>query len=269
MNNPSERKGFTFYRSFSEAIALLPEAEQLAAYKAITMYALDGTEPAMESLPLMVQMLWKAFLPNLEADRRRYTNGSKGGAPKGNQNARKNNSDTPLPEEQNNQETTDNQPKNNLKTSNVNVNVNVNANENVDVKENVEERVGESSPIAQNAGRFVPPSIEEIDNYIQKQGFADIDAHLFADYYASVGWCVGGQPMHDWRAALRRWHTRNKQSTNNLKQPKYEPKHTPTNPTNAPRLFRNLADDDYLADAHPRIATPAAHNTRDCREATH
>lgn len=265
MNNPNERKGFTFYRSFSEAIALLPEAEQLAAYKAITAYALDAVEPDVESLPLMVQMLWKAFLPNLESDRRRYINGSKGGAPKGNQNARKNNSEPSLPEEQNNQETTDNQPQNNQKTSNVNVNVKENANENV----NVEGNVGESSPIAQNAQHFKPPTINDIEIYIKKQGFADIDAQRFADYYASVGWRVGGQPMHDWRAALRRWHTRNKQNNNNLKLPKNEPKHTPTNPTNSPRLFRNLADDDYLADAHPRLGTAAAHNPRDSRKAAH
>ena len=32
-----------------------------------------------------------------------------------------------------------------------------------------------------------------------------LDAERFVDYYASIGWRVGKNPMKDWRAAVRAW----------------------------------------------------------------
>ncbi len=258
MNTPNQRKGFTFYRSFAEAIGLLPDAEQLIAYKIIMAYSLDGIEPEVEELPLFVQMLWTAFKPNLDADRRRYENGTKGGCPKGttkpsmigNQNAKKQNKIQTKPNQNQNE-------------SNVNANVNVNEKENVN--ENVEREVAEP-PLGV---KFTPPSLMEIRDYIHKKGYEDIDAQRFADYYASVGWRVGGSPMHDWKAALRRWHSQPKPlQTNNLKPKQNEPKHPTPSPQCAPRLFRNLTDDEYLADAPPTIPKAPAHNPRAGREIT-
>ena len=236
---PSERKGFTFYRSFAESISLLPDSDKLVIYEAITRYALDGVEPDVEAFSPFAQLLWTALKPNFEADRRRYENGTRGGAPKGNSNASK--------QPKNNQETTEKQPKNNQETSNVNENVNVKVNEKE--KENVKgEGVVATAP--HQGVRFTPPSLKEIRDYISERGYKDIDPRRFADYYASTGWRVGNSPMHDWRAALRRWHNDNKQTTNNLKETKYYGSKT-TSADNgcAPRLFRNLGDDDYLGDA--------------------
>ena len=251
MNTQQTRKGFTFYRSYAEAIELLPVSMQLLAYKSVIAFALDAKEPDEELLPQRLRMLWKIILPNLEADRRRFSNGCKGGAPKGNQNARKDN-----------QETTENQPPNNQESSNVNEDVNVN--ENVNVKRGGEE----ASPRAQKL-RFVPPTIDEICDYIKECGYDDIDAQSFADYYASVGWKVGGKPMCDWRAALRRWHSHNKHNTNNLKYQKNESKTTSPIAANAPRLFCGLSDDDYLADARPSLSTPSANHSSNSRRTAH
>ena len=74
-----ERKGFTFYRSYYEAISLLPAADQLTVYKAIMEYSLNGTTPDTEDMSLCAQLLIMAFMPNLEANNRRYANGVKGG----------------------------------------------------------------------------------------------------------------------------------------------------------------------------------------------
>ena len=52
--------------------------------------------------------------------------------------------------------------------------------------------------------RFSPPSAEEIEAYCEEKGFC-IDAERFVDYYASIGWRVGKNPMKDWRAAVRTW----------------------------------------------------------------
>ncbi len=40
-----ERKQFTFYRSYWEALCTLPKKDRLAAYEAIVTYALSGEEP--------------------------------------------------------------------------------------------------------------------------------------------------------------------------------------------------------------------------------
>lgn len=55
-----------------------------------------------------------------------------------------------------------------------------------------------------NNKRFVKPTIEEIEDYINEKGY-QVDAHKFYDYYESNGWRVGRNPMKDWRAAIRNW----------------------------------------------------------------
>ena len=52
--------------------------------------------------------------------------------------------------------------------------------------------------------RFSPPSVREIEEYCREKGFL-LDAERFVDYYASIGWRVGQNPMKDWRAAVRTW----------------------------------------------------------------
>ncbi len=187
---PSERKGFTFYRSFAEAINLLPEEDQLAVFKMIVQYSLDGIEPNEEEMSTYGLVIWKMMRPHLAADRRRYNNGKRGGAPKGNTNASKQpseNQDSTEKQPKNNLDSTEKQPKNNLKTSNVNVNVNdnVNVNENENVNVNVNDR--EVVRKAPQGVSFTPPSLREIDCCIPKMDYKEIDAQRFFDHYQSIG----------------------------------------------------------------------------------
>ena len=59
--------------------------------------------------------------------------------------------------------------------------------------------------------RFVKPTIEEVEAYINEKGY-DIDAHKFIDYYNANGWRVGKNPMRDWQATVRNWARNNYQS---------------------------------------------------------
>lgn len=52
--------------------------------------------------------------------------------------------------------------------------------------------------------KFVKPTIEEIQAYIDERGNS-IDAEYFYDYYESNGWMVGRTNMKDWKATIRRW----------------------------------------------------------------
>lgn len=91
-------------------------------------YAFDGTEPELSGKSLVTKLFWKAAKPLIDANNKNYINGCKGGAPTGNQNARKTT--------QNNRKTTEKQPKTTQKQGNDNDNVNVNVNDNVHVNDN-------------------------------------------------------------------------------------------------------------------------------------
>lgn len=93
ITNRIHRDSFIFYRSFYEAIEQASDTDQLQIYRGIAQFALNGTEPEFTGL---LQAVWLATKPILEANNRRYGNGCKGGvygkrggAPKGNLNARK------------------------------------------------------------------------------------------------------------------------------------------------------------------------------------
>lgn len=156
---------------------------QLALYQAITIFALDLIEPNFDDCQdkVFLEAIWDTIRPQLYANHKRYLNGCKGaeygklgGAPKGNQNARK-----------------DKQPQNNRKTTpNVNDNVNDNVN-NIDTP---------------NCKRFRKPSIVDIQEYCESNGFSNVEISSFYDYYESNGWVIGKSPMKDWKAAVRNWN---------------------------------------------------------------
>ena len=98
--NEDKKKSFVMYDSFLEAMKHLNDAEFRECVLRIRDYALEGNEEESESP--MVNVIMALAKPNLDSARRRYMasveNGKKGaefgklgGAPKGNQNARKNN----------------------------------------------------------------------------------------------------------------------------------------------------------------------------------
>ena len=77
---------FVFYESFSDAINELKPADRLKVYDSITAYVFKGKEPNLSGVSKAIFALIK---PQLDANKVRYENGLKGGAPKGNSNARK------------------------------------------------------------------------------------------------------------------------------------------------------------------------------------
>ena len=137
----NEKRSFVFYDSFLEAMKHLNDAEFRECVMRIRDFALEGDDT--ESEHPMVNIILALAKPNLEAARRRYVasieNGKKGaefgklgGAPKGNQNARKK---QPLK-----------QP--------LDVDDNVDVEEDVNVNENEEVDVNEDTPV----GNIVPSS---------------------------------------------------------------------------------------------------------------
>lgn len=66
----------------------------------------------------------------------------------------------------------------------------------------------------QRAKGFVPPTIQEVQNYIDEKGY-QVDVSVFMNHYESNGWMVGKNKMKKWKAAITNWNTRNSNGGNN------------------------------------------------------
>ena len=78
-----ERKQFTFFHSFREALALIDDPlERVQAYDIIADYALDGIEPQWNQLPKIIQMAFLLIKPTLDSSKEKARIGAKGGTAK-------------------------------------------------------------------------------------------------------------------------------------------------------------------------------------------
>ena len=75
-----ERKQFTFYRSYFQALSKLPRERRLSALEAVIAYALDGVEP--EGLDDMQTMAFLLIRPTLDSGRKKAAGGKLGGSKK-------------------------------------------------------------------------------------------------------------------------------------------------------------------------------------------
>ena len=99
------RDSFVFYRSWYEAIQSFPAEVQGEIYTAIFEYSLYGNET--HDMGKVASAIWTLIRPQVDANRARYENGCKGGAPKGNRNSSKKNKQR---QPRDNLETTEKQP---------------------------------------------------------------------------------------------------------------------------------------------------------------
>lgn len=184
------RDTFIFYRSFKESMSDLSDKDKLIMYEAISDYSLDLKEPKLTGFP---KALFSLIRPILDANIQRWKNGRKGGAPIGNLNAKK-------------------QPRNDRKTTEKQPNKDVNKDKEYNIKNvNIEDKSSNNG--ADKSTRFVPPTLSEVQDYIQKNNYS-VDASTFIDFYTSKGWMVGSNKMKDWKAAVRTWQRKYRNTGN-------------------------------------------------------
>lgn len=184
------RDTFIFYRSFKESMSDLSDKDKLIMYEAISDYSLDLKEPKLTGFP---KALFSLIRPILDANIQRWKNGRKGGAPIGNLNAKK-------------------RPRNNQKTTEKQSNKDVNKDKEYNIKNvNIEDKSSNNG--ADKSTRFVPPTLSEVQDYIQKNNYS-VDASTFIDFYTSKGWMVGSNKMKDWKAAVRTWQRKYRNTGN-------------------------------------------------------
>ena len=111
-----ERNSCIFYKSFYDSIKELDPQDQVQIYNAIFSYQFDNIEIDLKGV---CKSIFTLIIPQLEANNKRYENGTKGGRPK-----------TKIKPNENQKETKD------KPNDNVNENDNVNNNDNI-IKNNI------------------------------------------------------------------------------------------------------------------------------------
>ena len=191
-----ERKQFTWYRSYYDALKEIPAEEFRAIVLAVCAYALDGEEPELSGV---ARAIFTLIRPTLEVGRSRAENRSRA-------------EQTVLSAEQTGSkpEQTKNKPE---QTQNKRKQTDNKSEQTRKEKEKEKEREKESendsycSPPPPSASkRFVPPTLAEVQSYVAERQ-SPVDPQGFIDFYASKGWMVGKTPMKDWKAACRNAET--------------------------------------------------------------
>lgn len=189
-----ERKQFTWYRSYYDALKELPAEEFRDIVLAVCAYALDGEEPELSGV---ARAIFTLIRPTLEVGRSKAENRSR-------------TEQTLLSAEQtgNRPEQTKNKPE---QTQNKRKQTGNKPEQTSKEKEKEREKESEndsycSPPPPSGPKRFVPPTLAEVQSYVAERQ-SPVDPQGFIDFYASKGWMVGKTRMTDWKAACRNAET--------------------------------------------------------------
>lgn len=144
------RDSFVFYRSFFESAQMMNKSERLRFYDMLAAYALNGVEPSEVKGASGVAFL--SSRPSIDANNRKYENGSKGGRPKKNQTETK-------PKPNHNQTITKPKPYED-------------EDEDGDVYEDVHEDEDGSSFVLADGSAYFPPA-EKVQEF--SKAFPDVD----------------------------------------------------------------------------------------------
>ncbi len=204
----AKTEGFRWLPSYYEAIRDLPECERLLICDAILDYGF-GNE--VGELPPLLAGYFRLIVPTLDRsvkfETKQKANGKKGGRPKQTEE----NPDETQNEFGINPDETQNEFGENLALA---------LDNDIDSAFDVaEERAFarafdgdgvkdlERADRPRRAARFSPPSVDDVRDYcLERRRY--IDSERFVNYYAAKGWRIGGEPMTDWRAAVRSWESR-------------------------------------------------------------
>ena len=78
--------------------------------------------------------------------------------------------------------------------------------------ESVYESESDSVPrLKEGPGEGTAPARADIEAYAKSIGYR-LDVDAFIDKYQATGWTLGGQPIRDWKALVRRWQKQDEKS---------------------------------------------------------
>lgn len=216
---------FVMYEEYRKYFEMLPQAEQVKLLFLLFDFAHGNECKNIDKLKTPTKMAYLFMTNQIKRDIDKYAricernrqNGQNGGAPVGNQNARKDKEEKQPKTTQNNPvqpKTTQNKPKNNNKNNNK---------ENIIVVDN---NTKEKQPVVfdnnnDNKNKnnynnnFSKPTLKDIEDFCRERG-NNLNAEKIFNYYNARGWVLGNGnvPVQDWRSVVLVWEQTEKEHRN-------------------------------------------------------
>ena len=187
-----EKNSMIFYYDWLNLFEDFSNDEIIKLIYAAVDYDRSGVLPAFEDRSM--RSVFKALQNTIDINNKKYAEivekrraaGRKGGAPVGNTNALKQANDSE--NKQNNQmlKKQAKQPDTVTVTD-------------IYKKENIKEK------------KFTPPSADDVKAYCSERNNF-VDAQQFVDFYTAKNWMIGKNKMKDWKAAVRTWERKDKET---------------------------------------------------------
>ena len=189
---PNMNAGFCIFFDWVEVLNDLDPADAMAVIRAIADYEKNGVDP-VEAVPKHVRAVMFAQIKRREQVSEARAKAGRASAEARSVDVCSNNAE---------QNSTSVEQDATTITKTITETITKTDNNNIYTSSNEE--------VSRARKRFVPPTIGEIRDYCNENGYR-IDADAFIDHYQSVGWKVGNKPMKDWKAAVRTWARRDRE----------------------------------------------------------
>ena len=177
------KDSFVFYSSYADAILQIDSAEsQIKVLKAIWDFAFKEIEPLEGSLNTIESIIFSMAKPTIEASKRNYENGLKGGRP------RKTPLKTPLKTPV-------------LTNDNDNKNLNEYYNDSDNKNLNDYENINNSNVNNIKKSPFKKPTLEKIIRFCEEKNLG-LDPQEFFYYYEKRKW----ENVYNWQSLIIRWN---------------------------------------------------------------
>ena len=182
------REYVCLYPSYLKSVEPLNDAERGRLFTACLTYSMTGAEPDLRGNERFV---WPTIREQIDRDTKKYSDFCK----KQQENIRKRWDTTVY-------DGTSGIPDDTKHTK-----------EKEKEKENILSSPNVEDSIARTPARkrFTPPTLAEVTAYCRERQNA-VDPQRFIDYYTANGWKVGKNSMKDWKAAVRTWEGKQRDS---------------------------------------------------------
>ena len=182
------REYVCLYHSYLKSVEPLNDAERGRLFTASLTYSMTGAEPDLRGNERFV---WPTIREQIDRDTKKYSDFCK----KQQENIRKRWDTTVY-------DGTSGIPDDTKHTK-----------EKEKEKENILSSPNVEDSIARTPARkrFTPPTLAEVTAYCRERQNA-VDPQRFIDYYPANGWKVGKNSMKDWKAAVRTWEGKQRDS---------------------------------------------------------
>lgn len=180
------------YDSIIDSVQELDPAIRGEVYMAVVEYLKYRREPDYESMSQIARVLFISNKPNLDYQIERAESGRRGGkarASKAQAEAK--------------QTASNDQAEGKLTPSRGQATAKLTPSEKE--REREIEKPSANAEGKKRAGRFVPPTPEEVDAYIAERGYTGFTGQQLVDHYEANGWRRGNTPIRDWKACVRTW----------------------------------------------------------------